>query len=183
MQTMILELPEVKLARISLEDYEILCRENPMQFEKTELFEGMIVEKMTKSNEHDFFSQEFYELIQLVLPNGYFIRRESSIHLLNSDFEPDILILRGTNKDYRFQKPTTARLIIEISISSLNYDRNKSKSYALGLVEEYWIVDVENKKVEVYTNPQNGNYLDKKNYDFKEEIKIFGKIISLKELV
>ena len=183
MQTMILELPEIKLSRISIKDYEILCRENPLQFEKTELFEGMIVEKMTKSNEHDFFSQAIYELIQTVLPKGYFIRRESSINLLDSDLEPDILVLQGTNKDYRFQKPTTARLIIEISISSLNYDRNKAKSYASGLVEEYWIVDVENKKVEVYTNPQNENYLNKKIYDFNEEIEVFGKIISLKELL
>ncbi len=47
-------------------------------------------------------------------------------------------------------------------------------------MEEYWIVDVTNKKVEVYTNPQNGNYLDKKSFDFQSEIPVFGKQISLK---
>ena len=180
MQSSILELPEVKLTKISVKDYEFLCRENPTQYEKTELFEGVIVEKMTKSNEHDFYSQELNELIQEVLPRGYFIRRESSIHLLDSDFEPDILVLRGNNKEYRFQKPETARLIVEISISSLNYDREKAKAYSKGNVEEYWIVDVTNKKVEVYTNPQNGNYLDKKSFDFQNEIPVFGKQISLK---
>ncbi|MBP7280147.1 MAG: Uma2 family endonuclease [Leptospiraceae bacterium] len=70
--------------------------------------------------------------------------------------------------------------MVEISISSLNYDREKAKAYSKGNVEEYWIVDVTNKKVEVYTNPQNGNYLDKKSFDFQSEIPVFGKQISLK---
>lgn len=182
MQSSILEFPEVKLTKISVKDYEFLCRENPVQYEKTELFEGVIVEKTTKSNEHDFYSQEFYELIQGILPEGYFIRRESSIHLPDSDFEPDILVLSGKNKDYRFQKPETARLIIEISISSLNYDREKAKAYAKGNVEEYWIVDVANKSVEVYTNPQAGVYQEQKKFDFQKEIPLFEKTISLKHI-
>ena len=182
MQGTILEFPEVKLTKISVKDYELLCRQNPTQYEKTELFEGVIVEKMTKSNEHNFYSQELFEAIQAVIPSEYFIRRESSIYISESDFEPDILVLFGKNKDYRFKKPETARLIIEISISSLNYDREKAKAYAKGNVEEYWIVDVDNKKVEVFTNPQNGNYLDKKLYTFQEEIPVFEKIVSLKEI-
>ena len=57
MQGTILEFPEVKLTKISVKDYELLCRQNPTQYEKTELFEGVIVEKITKSNEHNFYSQ------------------------------------------------------------------------------------------------------------------------------
>ena len=41
----ILEFPEVKLTKISVKDYELLCRQNPTQYEKTELFEGVIVVK------------------------------------------------------------------------------------------------------------------------------------------
>lgn len=64
MQSTILDFPEVKLTKISVKDYELLCRQNPTQYEKTELFEGVIVEKMTKSNEHNFYSQELFEAIQ-----------------------------------------------------------------------------------------------------------------------
>ncbi len=180
MQSSILELLEVKLTKISVKDYEFLCRENPTQYEKTELFEGVIVEKMTKSSEHIFFKHYLVSSLQGILPPGFFIQTEDSIRLSGSELEPDISVISGSFMDYKNTLPETARLIVEISISSLNYDREKAKAYAKGNVEEYWIVDVTNKKVEVYTNPQNGNYLDKKSFDFQNEIPVFGKQISLK---
>lgn len=182
MQSTILEFPEVKLTKISVKDYELLCRQNPTQYKKTELFEGVIVDKMTKSSAHIFFKHYLVHSLRGILPSGFFIQEEDSIRLGGSELEPDISVIYGSFLDYKNTLPETARLIIEISISSLNYDREKAKAYAKGNVEEYWIVDVDNKKVEVFTNPQNGNYLDKKIYTFQEEIPVFEKIVSLKEI-
>ena len=182
MQNTILEIPEVKITRISVKDYEILCRENPVHFEKTELLEGVIVEKMTKSSEHIFFKHYLVHTLQKILPLGFFIQTEDSLRIGGSKLEPDISVIQGSFMDYKNKLPETARLIIEISISSINYDREKAKAYAQGNVEEYWIVDVENKKVEVFTNPQNGNYSDRKSYEFKNDIPVFGKMVSLKDI-
>jgi len=182
MQSSILEFPEIKLTKISVKDYEFLCRENPTQYEKTELFEGVIVEKMTKSSEHIFFKHYLVNSLQGILPPGFFLQTEDSIRLNGSELEPDISVISGSFMDYKNKLPETARLVIEISISSLNYDREKAKAYAKGNIEEYWIVDVTNKKIEVYTNPQNGIYLDKKNFEFESEIPAFGKLVSLKNI-
>ena len=46
----IYEIPEVKLTLISPKDYELLSRENPNSYKNTELFEGVIIEKMIKSS-------------------------------------------------------------------------------------------------------------------------------------
>lgn len=55
MNPTLLEFSNIKLTKISKLDYQLLCRENPQHYEKTELLEGVIVDKMTKSNEHKFY--------------------------------------------------------------------------------------------------------------------------------
>ena len=58
MSATLLEISDIRLTKISKEDYALLCRENPLHYEKTELLEGVIFDKMTKSNDHDFYSQK-----------------------------------------------------------------------------------------------------------------------------
>ncbi|MDX1958524.1 MAG: Uma2 family endonuclease [Leptospiraceae bacterium] len=179
----LLEISNIQLTKITVNDYALLCRENPFHYEKTELLEGVIIDKMTKSNEHDFYSQVFFEEIQKILPTDFFIRSEKGILFSDSELEPDISVIKGKIQDYRNSKPKTARLVIEIAISSLSYDREKAKTYAKGLVEEYWIVDVANKSLEVYTQPKSDSYSDKKIFSFTEEISIFNSKISLIEIL
>ena len=83
--------------------------------------------------------------------------------------------------DYRDTSPKTARLVIEISISSLQYDREKARAYASGNVDEYWVVDAKGKKVKVYTKAKGNEYIDKYTYNFSDNIPIFDSFISLKE--
>ena len=57
------------------------------------------------------------------------------------------------------EHPTSARLVIEVSDSSLAYDRkSKAPVYAGGGVPEYWIVNVVERVIEVYTRPGAGGY-------------------------
>ena len=83
--------------------------------------------------------------------------------------------------DYRETSPKTARLVIEISISSLQYDREKARAYASGNVDEYWIVDTKAQKIEVFTQAKGNEYIDKKIYKFSDIIPIFESFISPKE--
>jgi Uma2 family endonuclease len=182
MSANLLEISDIKLTKISKEDYALLCRENPLHYKKTELLEGVIIDKMTKSNEHDFYSQVFFEAIQKILPNDFIIRIEKGINFIDSELEPDISIVQGKIQDYRNQKPSTAKLIVEISVSSISYDREKGKTYAKGFVDEYWIVDVSGKCVEVYTHPSGNTYSEKRIFSSQEDIPLFEKSISLKEI-
>ena len=90
--------------------------------------------------------------------------------------------MQGKIQDYRNQKPSTAKLIVEIAVSSVSYDREKGRTYAKGLVDEYWIVNVSGKCVEVYNHPTGNSYSKKHIFSATEDIPLFGKSISLKEI-
>ena len=70
------------------------------------------------------------------------------------------MITRGALADFRVTHPTTAELVIEVAISSLEIDRVKALIYAEAGVKEYWIVCPEQKEVEVYRSPTPQGYAE-----------------------
>ncbi len=62
----------------------------------------------------------------------------------------------GTIRDAH---PTTALLIVEVADSSLDFDRGRKLAlYARNGIEDYWIVDVQNSRLEVYRQPLGDAY-------------------------
>jgi Uma2 family endonuclease len=59
--------------------------------------------------------------------------------------------------DYE-QHPTTAKLVVEISVTTLAEDREMAFIYAEAGVEEYWIVNAADRCIEVHRCPQEGRY-------------------------
>ncbi|MCL2640350.1 MAG: Uma2 family endonuclease [Phycisphaerales bacterium] len=70
-----------------------------------------------------------------------------------SEPEPDLAIVEKKPGVKRGQHPCTANLVIEIADSSIPRDRKKIGLYASAAIPEYWIVDVAQKQVTVYTEP------------------------------
>ena len=82
----------------------------------------------------------------------------------DSEPEPDIAIVPKAS--YSAAHPDRAMLVIEVAESSLEHDRDtKGSLYALAGVPEYWIIDVVRRSVEVYGDPQNGQYASKTRLD------------------
>jgi Uma2 family endonuclease len=74
---------------------------------------------------------------------------------------PDIVLMRPKEDFYAsgLPDPTDVFLIVEVSDSSLKYDRGlKARLYAETGIREYWVVDVENKRAFAYSDPQDGTY-------------------------
>src|SRR5205085_6057891 len=66
--------------------------------------------------------------------------------------QPDLLVFPPG--DYRAENPTRALLVVEVSETTLAYDRGaKSALYAEAGVPEYWIVDLVDGVVEVRDQP------------------------------
>ncbi len=180
----ILEIPEIRrqFVPLSLKEYEDLCIREPEKYRKTELFRGVVVTKMTKSSKHNYFKNVFTEEIRNILPSGFFVQNENSISFQDSDLEPDISVIAGNQKDYRNSKPSTARLIVEIAVSSIVYDRNKSMDYSKAGVNEYWIADIDSETLEVYSEPTENGYLEKKIFKREDSLELFGKRILLEKI-
>lgn len=74
-----------------------------------------------------------------------------------SEPEPDVAVVPMGN--YFEQHPDSAYLVIEVAESSLDYDRDtKGPLYASSGVDEYWIVDVAARAIEVHTHPEGGRF-------------------------
>ncbi|MCS6972008.1 MAG: Uma2 family endonuclease [Leptospiraceae bacterium] len=129
--------------------------------EKTELLEGMVFHSMPKSPLHANIIRHLVSLLQRLLPSGYFLSQESPLAIPQaaSAPEPDIMVCRGSEADYWHQHPQTAELVIEIAVTSTSLDRYKAKLYALAGVREYWLLDAESRRLEIFCEPENGRYL------------------------
>jgi Uma2 family endonuclease len=154
-----LELPEVRarISPITVAQYRQLSEFNE-RGRRTELIRGIIIEKMSKSPLHSSIARRLFKLLQTALSPHFTLLREDPLTLTDSEPEPDLAIVRGEEKDFVSQHPSTAALVIEIAVSSAAEDRSLASLYAEAGVEEYWIVLPVEGRVEVYRRPLNGIY-------------------------
>jgi Uma2 family endonuclease len=98
----------------------------------------------------------FEGLLPSLLPPDWFVRCQRAVTLGDSEPEPDYAVVRGPRNRYRDSHPTPADigLVVEFSVSSLRLDRTgKGRIYARAGIPVYWVVNVADKVIEVYTQP------------------------------
>jgi Uma2 family endonuclease len=124
----------------------------------TELLYGFVYTKMSKSPFHSFLLQFLIEALTRVLPAGRLLRAEQPIHCGDSEPEPDLAVVAGRKEDFRHDHPHTAELVMEICITSHDYDQSKLRAYAAADVKECWLILGPEKKIEVYRQPKDGRF-------------------------
>ena len=124
----------------------------------TELLHGFVYTKMSKSPFHSFLLQFLIEALSRVLPKGRLLRTEQPITCGDSEPEPDLAVVVGRKEDFRHDHPHSAELVIEVSITSHDYDRSKLRAYAGAGVKECWFVLGPERKIEVYRHPKDGQF-------------------------
>ena len=160
--TAILDLPDVRdrIHRISVDTYHRFG-EMGLIGEKVELLRGIIVDKISKSPLHEYVSQKLLKLLLRTAPAVFDIRQGRPLTLFDSEPEPDIAVVAGKPEDWIQSHPTSAALVIEISISSLLIDENKGNIYAEAGIREYWLIRPEERLVDVYRQPSQKGYQSK----------------------
>jgi Uma2 family endonuclease len=128
---------------------------------RTELIRGIVIEKMSKSPRHRKCTVKPYKMMLARVPDGYTAWQEEPLTLRDSEPEPDISVLRGSDDDYDDVHPSTACLVVEVAVSSVELDRALAAIYAEAGIQEYWIVLVRGQAVEVYRRPVDGVYQEK----------------------
>lgn len=160
--------------------------------EDYELIHGYLVKKMARNRAHIWVVRLLVTYLSKLLLNSedWFVVKEDPIGLFDSEPEPDVLILRGTELDYwDLPEPENIGLAVEVADSTLATDRSVKKPlYAKEGIVQYWIVDVNGRQVEVYTEPVGSDYMRKKVYGEDEVVPVvldgveIGRI-SLKEIL
>ena len=120
--------------------------------DRVELLEGWIVEKMNQGPAHGFVVQFLSIWLNSQLPKGWICRCQLPITTHRSEPEPDLAVVCGCITDFRNRHPSgnDCRLLIEVADSSLQKDRAKGAIYFSAGIEEYWIVNLEEKLLERY---------------------------------
>lgn len=126
--------------------------------ERTELLFGQVFQKMPKSPPHSLLSLALAEQLRSVVPPGSHVRLEQPITCRDSEPEPDVSLVRGSIRDYAAEHPHTAELVIEVCVSSHDYDRSKLRAYASAGVKEVWLVLAPEKQIEVHHQAQGERY-------------------------
>ncbi len=154
------QLPNAPLARFTVERYEELTRRGLFDSDdKFEMIDGYLVEKKPQNDPHIVAVDLLSELFLKALPAEWTIRCQFGIRLAGSVPEPDGVIVPGPKTRYRQRKPVArdVALVIEVSNTTLRYDRTtKLKLYARNRLPIYWIVNVGDEVVEVYSDPKAG---------------------------
>lgn len=121
-----------------------------------ELIEGVPVFKMPKNPPHAITTGLVGDALLLTLSPGWHLRLKEPVTLADGEPEPDLVIVRGRRLDYATRHPTPADvdLLVEVSDSTLDRDRGpKLRSYARAAIVCFWIVNLIDRQIEVYTDP------------------------------
>lgn len=123
---------------------------------RTELIEGVVIERRPAEPPHATAVGLAADALREVFGRGFVVRIQQPISLSGiSEPEPDALVTAGRARDFSDAHPTTALLIVEVALSSLEYDRtDKASAYAKAGVPEYWVVNLVDWQAEVYRDPK-----------------------------
>lgn len=124
---------------------------------RAELLRGVIVEKMPKSPLHTKITTRLWNALTAALGEGHWVRKEEPLTLKDSEPEPDLAVVPGSEADYKVH-PSTALLVIEVSVTTVAEDRELAGLYAEAGVPEFWIVNAAARTIEVHRQPQGGRY-------------------------
>jgi hypothetical protein len=149
--------PPFPVHRFSVDEYHQMIQEGILQEDDpVELLDGWIAQKMPRNPLHDATIHKIQKALSSMLPSPWELRIQSAITTDNSEPEPDLAIVRGPAERYvtNHPKPSDIAVIIEVADSSLTHDREeKGKLYAQATIPVYWIVNLVNRQVEVYSRP------------------------------
>jgi Uma2 family endonuclease len=138
------------------EQYHALIHSGIIQEgDSVELLEGFLVEKGLRNPPHEMSLRRLTARLPRQV-RGWFFQIQGAISLGASEPEPDGALLRGdeTTCDGRLPTATDIGLVIEVSDSTLTFDRtDKGRIYARAGIPVYWIINVVDRQIEVYTNP------------------------------
>jgi hypothetical protein len=151
-----------RLYRIPLDVYDTMARLGLLtKYDKAVLLDGLLVKKMTKGEPHVAATNLVYEALRGLTLDGWHVKQEAPVSLpmgptgCASQPEPDVTLVRGKARDYLARKagPTDVALIVEVADSSLRDDRAGLAHYAWSAIPVAWIVNLNNRTIEVYSKP------------------------------
>ena len=171
--------------RYSLNEYHALIESGRLdQTPRIELLGGWLVRQPSSSPAHRLATNLVRHVLETADIADTFDNLREPITLKTSEPEPDLSLIRGTPRDYasRHPYPADVALIVEVANTSLKRDSTwKKRVYASAGIEQYWILNLEMRRLEVYTAPQLEAYTEQRVYGELEtaEVWLEGRVLTV----
>ncbi|MEM8612044.1 MAG: Uma2 family endonuclease [Cyanobacteria bacterium P01_H01_bin.105] len=170
--------PSEPIWRLSVAQYHAMIQSGILtDDDPVELLEGWLIVKMPKNPRHRAATRIIRGALESLLPDGWYVDTQEPITTTDSEPEPDVVIVRGDTRQYldRHPGPDDIALVIEVSDATLQSDRtSKYRTYARANISIYWIVNLVEAQIEVYTEPSGPvdqpNYAQRQDYRLSEAI-------------
>ena len=169
-------LADRKVRRFTVDEYYqmwdtgILARDR-----RYELIEGEILEMMPPGPEHSGYNDIVANRIKRELHGQFWLRNQNPIRIgLSTEPQPDLAIVRFRPDGYTQSLPTAEDtfLVIEISLSSLDYDlTEKRRLYATAGIPEYWVMNLKARQIHVFTQVEEGDFAVESIFQGNDELK------------
>jgi Uma2 family endonuclease len=128
--------------------------------DRIELIEGELVEMAPIGGEHATVVSTLTVILARQCNSTQRLHVQNPLRLDQaSEPQPDLVLARSIPGYRDVPNFKDALLVIEVSDSTYNYDRKiKAPLYARAGVPELWIVDCQNRRVEIHTDAKNDIY-------------------------
>jgi len=141
--------------RFTVDEFERIA--DSLDDDQVELIDGYVLGRGEMKPSHVLATELLKVRIQPMLPSDRFVREDKPVRIPDFDEpRPNIAIVRGDPRVYAHRRPgpQDVSLLVEVSDSTLSRDRGeKWVNYARSGIPVYWIVNLVDRQVEVYTDP------------------------------
>jgi Uma2 family endonuclease len=129
---------------------------------RVELIEGELIDMSPIGSHHAGIVTRISHLLNKKISDQAIVSVQNPVRLSDwSEPQPDIMLLKPRS-DYYYDshpKPSDVLVLIEVADSSIDYDRKtKLPLYARSGIQEFWIIDLNAKRLERYTQPNDTGY-------------------------
>ena len=161
--TVTIAVDPARLTTWSVKQYAAMVESGALMHNRVELIAGRIIDVSPVSNPHAAGVNILAELLRDVPGPKLEIRTEQHIDLSpeRSVPQPDIAVCAWRSDRYGSRAPRASdiRLVVEVALSSLSYDRTtKRELYSLAGVPEYWIINLADRQLERFVPGDGGQY-------------------------
>jgi Uma2 family endonuclease len=146
--------------KVSVAEYHQMIKDGVFDDgDPIELIEGYLVQKVSHNTPHANAVRKLNKRLLRLAPAGWELQCQLPITLSDSEPEPDLVLARGDESTFEDHHPVPGEigLVVEVADSSRYSDRTeKGRVYARAGIPVYWIVNVADGRIEVYTDPDPG---------------------------
>ena len=149
------EISGIQRRKFSKAEYYRMAEMGFFNGQRVELIDGEVILMSPQEAGHATAVELVARILEKAFGEGYHVRDQKPLDLgEGQEPEPDATVVVGSPRDYAQSHPKTAVLVVEVALSSVDYDREvKGSLYAKSGIPEYWLLNLRDRRLEVFREP------------------------------